>query len=135
MPGGGNAPNLGRNRPCWYGSGKKVKFCHGNPAKIRPKEENSDGFAELLSRATAYEKQRENQQGLGKPITSVSVGVPLGAYDLSDRLLIPEKLYGRDREIDPLFAAFDRVVASGAPELALVSGYSGIGKSSLVFGN
>lgn len=74
MPGGGNAPNLGRNRPCWCGSGKKFKFCHGNPAKFRPKEGNSDGFAELLSRAIAYEKQREKQQGLGKPITSVSVG-------------------------------------------------------------
>ena len=36
---------------------------------------------------------------------------PLGAHDVSDRLLIPEKLYGREREIDALLAAFDRVVA------------------------
>ena len=35
-------------------------------------------------------------------------------------------------EIDTLLAAFERVVASGAPELVLVSGYSGIGKSSVV---
>ena len=32
----------------------------------------------------------------------------------------------------PLLAAFDRVVAQGTPELVLVSGYSGIGKSSVV---
>jgi predicted ATPase len=57
---------------------------------------------------------------------------PLGADDLPDRLLIPEKLYGRDREVDTLLAAFDRVVAQGAPELVLVSGYSGVGKSSVV---
>jgi predicted ATPase len=57
---------------------------------------------------------------------------PLGQHDMSDRLLIPEKLYGRAGEIDTLLAAFDRVVASGAPELVLVSGYSGIGKSSVV---
>src|SRR5437016_14051354 len=57
---------------------------------------------------------------------------PLGAHDASDRLLIPEKLYGREREIDTLLASFDRVVAKGTPELALVSGYSGIGKSSVV---
>src|SRR5258707_7161512 len=57
---------------------------------------------------------------------------PLGAHDTPDRLLIPEKLYGRAREIDALLASFDRVVASGTPELALVSGYSGIGKSSVV---
>jgi len=57
---------------------------------------------------------------------------PLGEHDTPDRLLIPEKLYGRQRELETLLASFDRVVKSGAPELALVSGYSGIGKSSVV---
>src|SRR5467141_3749868 len=57
---------------------------------------------------------------------------PLGEHDTPDRLLIPEKLYGREREIDALLASFERVVATGTPELVLVSGYSGIGKSSVV---
>ena len=57
---------------------------------------------------------------------------PLGAHDTPDRLLIPEKLYGRQREIGTLFGSFDRVVKTGAPELVLVSGYSGIGKSAVV---
>jgi len=57
---------------------------------------------------------------------------PLGEQDAPDRLLIPEKLYGRESEINALLAAFDRVVAGGRPELVLVSGYSGIGKSSVV---
>ena len=48
------------------------------------------------------------------------------------RLLISEKLYGRAREIETLLASFDRVVAGGTPELVLVSGYSGVGKSSVV---
>lgn len=56
----------------------------------------------------------------------------LGAEDLSNRLLIPEKLYGREREVDALLAAFDRVVVHGTAELVLVSGYSGVGKSSVV---
>jgi predicted ATPase/signal transduction histidine kinase len=56
----------------------------------------------------------------------------LGAHDVSDRLLIPEKLYGREREIGALLTSFDRVVTKGTPELVLVSGYSGIGKSSVV---
>src|SRR3989454_3937539 len=57
---------------------------------------------------------------------------PLGEHDTPDRLLIPEKLYGRAREVETLLAAFDRIVKSGAPELVLVSGYAGIGKSSVV---
>src|ERR1700682_343825 len=57
---------------------------------------------------------------------------PLGQQDTPDRLLIPEKLYGREREIETLLAAFDRVVTSGRPELVLISGYSGIGKSAVV---
>src|SRR5712664_2144274 len=57
---------------------------------------------------------------------------PLGQQDTPDRLVIPEKLYGRARELDALLASFDRVVRSGAPELVLVTGYSGIGKSSVV---
>ena len=57
---------------------------------------------------------------------------PLGEQDKPDRLLIPEKLYGRESEIAALVAAFDRVVAGGRPELVLVSGYSGIGKSAVV---
>jgi PAS domain S-box-containing protein len=57
---------------------------------------------------------------------------PLGEGDHLDRLAIPEKLYGREREVEALLAAFDRVVANGGPELVLVSGYSGIGKSSVV---
>jgi PAS domain S-box-containing protein len=68
--------------------------------------------------------ERQSHGGIG--------AFPLGSHDLSDRLLIPEKLYGREREIDALVAAFDRVVSQGTPELVLVSGYSGVGKSSVV---
>jgi hypothetical protein len=55
-----------------------------------------------------------------------------GADDASDRLMAPEKLYGREHEIETLLGAFDRVVTSSRPELVLVSGNAGIGKSSLV---
>ena len=57
---------------------------------------------------------------------------PLGEKDIPDRLLIPEKLYGREAEIAALLAAFDRVKTGGRPELVLISGYSGVGKSSVV---
>ena len=56
----------------------------------------------------------------------------LGKEDMSDRLLIPEKLYGREDAVNTLLAAFERVVADGVSELTLVRGYSGVGKSSVV---
>ena len=55
-----------------------------------------------------------------------------GQHDIPDRLLLPEKLYGREHEVETLLTAFDRIVAGGRPELVLVSGYSGIGKSAVV---
>jgi serine/threonine protein kinase len=57
---------------------------------------------------------------------------PLGSQDIPDQLLVPEKLYGRERKVDALLAAFDRVLAEGALEIVLVSGCSGIGKPSVV---
>jgi len=57
---------------------------------------------------------------------------PLGQQDISDRFQIPQKLYGREKGIAALLEAFNRVVETGKVELMLVSGYSGIGKSSLV---
>ncbi|MFP3562781.1 AAA family ATPase [Paraburkholderia sp. SIMBA_030] len=57
---------------------------------------------------------------------------PLGAHDAPEHLCIPERLYGREAQTSALNAAFDRVVQQGKAEFVLVSGYSGIGKSSLV---
>jgi predicted ATPase/signal transduction histidine kinase len=58
--------------------------------------------------------------------------IPLGRHDMPDRLVVPEKLYGREPEIQALLAAFDRVAADGTPEFVLVSGHSGVGKSSVL---
>ncbi|MEG4987001.1 AAA family ATPase [Microcoleus sp. BR0-C5] len=55
----------------------------------------------------------------------------LGTRDVCDRFLIPEKLYGRETEVQILLNAFDRV-ANGTSELMLVAGFSGIGKTAVV---
>ncbi|APR76087.1 Signal transduction histidine kinase CheA [Minicystis rosea] len=54
-----------------------------------------------------------------------------GQRDRRDLFRIPQKLYGRARDIEALTTAFERAL-EGSRELVLVSGYSGIGKSSLV---
>jgi len=65
-------------------------------------------------------------------VTGEILSFPLGQHDISDRFQIPQKLYGREKEIARLLVAFEQVSKTGTVELMLVTGYSGIGKSSLV---
>ena len=55
----------------------------------------------------------------------------LGERDACDRFLIPEKLYGREAQVQTLLDAFERV-ANGATEMMLVAGFSGIGKTAVI---
>lgn len=57
---------------------------------------------------------------------------PLGSGDVSDKLLIPQKLFGREQQLETLHAAFSRVAQKGVPEIVMITGYSGIGKTALV---
>jgi PAS domain S-box-containing protein len=54
-----------------------------------------------------------------------------GECDRKSQLNIPQKLYGRDSEIQQLSQAFARV-SQGSCELVQIRGYSGVGKSLLV---
>ena len=73
---------------------------------------------------------------------------PLARRDISERFIIPEKLYGREAEVATLLAAFERVAHSSEissnsseleqktqkfrSEIMLVAGFSGIGKTAVV---
>lgn len=65
---------------------------------------------------------------LSAPIGSFELGLDDSPHGLN----IPTRLYGRENEVEALVAAFNRVTDQGSAELLLVSGYSGIGKSTLV---
>ncbi len=56
---------------------------------------------------------------------------PLGTQDISEQFHLPETIYGRELEINTLLAAFERVI-QGEKSLVILSGETGIGKSSLV---
>nr|WP_319423567.1 serine/threonine-protein kinase PknK [Pleurocapsa sp. FMAR1] len=58
----------------------------------------------------------------------------IATQDLANRFQISQKIYGREAEIATLIAAFKRVAAlnSASSELMLVTGYSGLGKTTLV---
>ncbi len=55
----------------------------------------------------------------------------LGQNDFSGKFQIPQKLYGRENEVNTLLQAFERV-SQGLGEMMLVAGYSGVGKTALV---
>jgi predicted ATPase/HPt (histidine-containing phosphotransfer) domain-containing protein/two-component sensor histidine kinase len=56
---------------------------------------------------------------------------PIGRFDIPNKFSIPEKLYGREGEVTAIMDIFEKT-RQGAGQLLLVSGYSGIGKTSLV---
>ena len=56
----------------------------------------------------------------------------LATRDVSPEFQIPQKLYGRERELEYLKAQFENA-SQGSVQFCLVSGYSGVGKSVLVY--
>ncbi|GBE94391.1 ATP-binding sensor histidine kinase [Nostoc cycadae] len=63
--------------------------------------------------------------------TGVITDFLIAERDVCDRFLIPEKLYGRETEVNRLLQAFERVV-NGTSEMMLVAGFSGIGKTAVI---
>ncbi|MBD2664478.1 serine/threonine kinase with two-component sensor domain [Richelia sinica FACHB-800] len=55
----------------------------------------------------------------------------IGSKDIQERFIIPEKLYGREKEVKFLLDAFDRV-SLVQTEMVLVAGFSGIGKTAVI---
>lgn len=98
----------------------------------------SDVVMRLLQKRADLRYQ--TARGLSRDLQTIAAGLrdsvdiplfPLGRHDQSDRLTLPEQLYGRRREVGALTGAFQRA-ASGGREILLIAGQPGIGKSSLV---
>ncbi|MCD9021985.1 AAA family ATPase [Cohnella silvisoli] len=56
---------------------------------------------------------------------------PLGEVDEISRFRLPEKLYGREKELQELLNAYERS-CSGSMEIMLIGGHAGSGKTALV---
>ncbi|MBY5399469.1 AAA family ATPase [Rhizobium leguminosarum] len=56
----------------------------------------------------------------------------LGERDIPDRLRSSKNVHGRRREVDVLVGSYERVVKSGLTEVIMISGYSGVGKTSIL---
>jgi len=123
----------------------ELVHCHIAKQPVPPHELNptipktvSDIVLKLLSKAA--EDRYQSAWGLKVDLESCLNQLeicgrvetfPIGKHDFSEKFQLPQKLYGREQEIEILLTAFDRV-SQGKSEMMLASGYSGIGKSALV---
>ncbi len=112
------------------------------PPKLGDKREIPPILSEIVMKLMAKNAEDRYQSALGLKFdleqcltqlqeTGEIQSFEIAQQDLSDRFLIPDKLYGREAEIETLLEAFGRV-AHGASELMLVTGFSGIGKTAIV---
>ncbi|MDI1476288.1 AAA family ATPase [Polyangium sp. y55x31] len=110
-----------------------VEAAPGTPTAV------SDIVMKLLAKAPdeRYQSARGLQHDLERCLAEYTARgkiepFPLGARDVWDQLRGASKLYGRDKEIALLRASVERMAATGTPEVALLGGPSGIGKSAVV---
>lgn len=134
------------------------------PLEIRPGREIPQMVSDIVMKLIAKNAEDRYQSAFGLKTdletcqemlqqTGTIANFSLGTKDVSTQLQIPQKLYGREKEVAALLQAFERVsqdmetfqprgdgetfqpsggANSSKSELILIAGYSGIGKSSLV---
>ncbi len=126
--------------------------------EVNPKIPKILGDIVLKLMAKTAENRYQSARGLKADLevcldqfktTGIISAFTLGSQDISDKFHIPQKLYGREAEIQTLITAFERVAAGekssvtrvtrpyspqqlSPSQMMLVSGYSGIGKSAIV---
>jgi diguanylate cyclase (GGDEF)-like protein len=123
----------------------EIVYCHiaRTPVPLNEVDKNihellSDIIIKLLSKNA--EKRYQSAIGLKKDLEqceqmflsdSKIEPFPLGHYDVIDRFQIPHALYGREDEAAKLIDGFDNVT-KGETAVFFISGYAGIGKSSMI---
>ncbi|MEG4034870.1 AAA family ATPase [Microcoleus sp. S36b_A4] len=122
----------------------ELVYCHIAKQPVPPKEvaEIPPVVSDIVMKLLAKNAEDRYQSAAGLKFdletclqqlqtTGKIENFPIGQRDRGNQLLIPQKLYGRETEVQILLDAFGRV-SLGATEMMLVSGYSGIGKTSIV---
>ncbi|MEH1935827.1 MAG: ATP-binding sensor histidine kinase [Nostoc sp.] len=122
----------------------ELVHCHiaKQPPFLGNREEISQVLCDIMSKLMAKNAEDRYQSALGlkfdleiclhqlKEIGRIE-SFSIAQRDVCDRFIIPDKLYGRETEVENLLKAFERV-SLGATEMMLVAGYSGIGKTAVV---
>ncbi|MEG4235167.1 AAA family ATPase [Microcoleus sp. Pol11C3] len=126
----------------------ELVHCHIAKVAISPDQVNPEiphALSDIVMKLMAKTAEERYQSGFGikndlaeclhqLQTTGNISDFSLGTQDISDQFQIPQKLYGREAEVEALLKAFERVADNPQSqiEMMLVAGYSGIGKSSLI---
>lgn len=130
-----------------YQAADAMGFVHAHLSKRAPaaselRPEVPSMVSDIIARLMAKDPDERYQSSLGivsdlercqERLRSAGTiaTFPLGTHDVSERFAIPQKLFGRDEETRELLQVF-REVCAGQSRLLLISGPSGIGKTSLI---
>ena len=126
----------------FYGcEGLELIHAHIAKSPIPPHEKNNNiplPLSQIIMRLLAKmaDERYQTAQGLAHDLSlcleniNTHKNLVLGEHDKSPKLQIKQKLYGREKEIESLLSAFERV-SLGASEIILLSGSSGTGKTVL----
>ncbi|MEH2108149.1 trifunctional serine/threonine-protein kinase/ATP-binding protein/sensor histidine kinase [Nostoc sp.] len=130
-----------------FQSHEPIELVHCHIAKLPPlvheiNPQIASVLSSIVSKLMAKNAEDRYQSALGLKYdlenclvqlkeTGKIVSFPIAQRDVCDRFIIPEKLYGREHEVETLLKAFERVT-NNQTELMLVAGFSGIGKTALV---
>lgn len=133
--------------------------CHLAREPIAPDEIDSSipkTLSQIVMKLLAKTAEERYQSALGLKAdleecrlqleqTGTIAEFPLARQDIIEKLQIPQKLYGREAEIEQLLATFGRVTQAELQgeekeqtnsykqvEMMLVGGYSGVGKTALI---
>lgn len=111
-----------------------------NPKPVHKIDKNiSKNFSNIIKKLISKDANERYQSAYGLYCdlqelykdSNLDSELSLGENDLKDRFIIPEKLYGREKEAQELVDIFEKV-NHGSSELVLITGESGIGKTSFV---
>ncbi|MEH2031814.1 MAG: ATP-binding sensor histidine kinase [Nostoc sp.] len=128
-----------------FQSNDPMELVHCHIAKQPPsviRDEIPQVLSDIVMKLMAKNAEERYQSALGLKFdlenclhqlqsTGIIKGFEIGKRDVCDRFIIPDKLYGRETEVENLLQAFERV-SLGATEMMLVAGFSGIGKTAVV---
>lgn len=129
-----------------FDSSDPLEIVHGHLAKDPPSlpKDVPDFLAAIVRKllAKSPDERYQSAAGLRRDLAmfreyiegrATLAELAIGSYDVPERFRIPARLYGRDREVRALCTAFEKITrADAGASLVLVTGYSGIGKSSLI---